>query len=77
MKSKSNYTIKLDTKVGEVIIEDVVEYVFAKQYFYYSTKEIVNRIERTSIYRAFRLLSGTKWIPINMKKFINKEKNNG
>ena len=74
MKSKSNYTIKLDTKVGEVIIEDVIEYVFAKQYFYYSTKDIVNRIERISIYKAYRLLSGTIWIPINMKKFVNREK---
>ena len=71
---KNSYMIKLDTKLGEVVIEDVIEYVFAKQYFYYSTKEVVNRIERASIHRAYRLLSSSKWIPINMKQFKSKEK---
>lgn len=66
---KADYTIKLDTKLGEMVIENIVEYVFAKHYFYYSTEENVNRIERKAIHKAYRLLSSSKWIPINMKKF--------
>lgn len=65
----TSYTLKLETDLGEIEIKNVIEYVFAKHYFYYSSKENVNRIDRKAIHKAYRLLSSSKWVPINMKKF--------
>lgn len=68
------YILKLETKLGPIVLEDLDEYVFAKKYLYYSKDEngedCVGRIPREVIYKAFRLLKGSsKWIEIKMKQF--------
>ncbi len=73
------YSIKLQTNVGEVVIDEVKEYVFARQYMYYSTSgDTVGRIARQDITRAFRQLEGsTRWIEIRPKKFNNHRRDDG
>jgi hypothetical protein len=70
------YSIKLQTKLGELVIDDVKEYVFARQYMYYSkADETVGRIARQDITKAFRQLEGsTRWVEIRPKKFNNHSK---
>ena len=69
-ESSKLYTIKLETRLGEISLENLIEYVFAKQYMYYSTNEDkIGRIPRDTINKAFRLISDSRWIEIKMKKF--------
>lgn len=71
MNNDKLYSIKLCTKLGEVILEDIVEYVFAKRYIYYSnSKDQVGRIPRETVSHAYRLISdSSKWVEIKMKIF--------
>ena len=68
------YTIKLDTEVGEIIVDNVEEYVFAKKYLYYSLmNNEVGRIPRSRIRKAFRKFRGSsRWIKIHAKQFKKK-----
>ncbi len=75
MSQAKLYSIKLETKVGDIKIEGVEEYVFAKKYMYYSTiDDDVGRIVRSNIFKAFRQLRGsTKWVEIKPRQFTNKK----
>jgi len=65
------YTIRLQTRAGVVTIENVLEFVFAKRFMYYSTKDDqVRRISRKDIKSAQRLINGSdKWVEIRIKNF--------
>ena len=74
------YTLKLETKCGSMILDNLDEYVFAKKYLYYSKlpnldaekkdEGSVGRVPRGIVNKAFRLLKGSsKWVEIKMKQF--------
>lgn len=66
-----SYILKLETTLGILDLSDVIEFVFAKRYMYYSTSDDrVGRIRRGNIKKAFRLISGSsKWVEVKMKQF--------
>lgn len=66
-----SYTLKLETRVGTLMIENILEFIFAKRYLYYSTMDDkVSRIKRSTIHKAYRLISGsTKWVEVRMRLF--------
>lgn len=68
-----SYTIKLETKLGDLKIENVFEFVFAKYFLYYSTVDgNVCRIDRSNIKKAYRLINNSsKWVDIHTKNFSN------
>lgn len=68
------YTLKINTYddlCPEIIVSDILEFVSAKRYFYYTTNSgEVNGILRSGIKSIHRLISGsTTWVEIKMKKF--------
>jgi len=64
------YDIKLETNVGDVMIDDVYEYTFSRWSMFYSTAdEQVGKIACSFIKRAYRQLHGSsRWVEIKLKR---------
>jgi len=69
MEDKDNklYTIKFDTKIGVIQLDDVIEYVFGYKYAFVRTTTRTLSIGRNIIYDAHRWYRN-RWVPIKMKK---------
>lgn len=74
MPSKNSYlsdiNLKIVTKGGEIKVENVVEYVCGKLFFYINTgiPSGVKVIDRSVISKVLRFTDNTEW-PINLKQF--------
>ena len=65
------YSIKIETRKGEYILDNVEEYVFCRKYMYYcTTDDTISAIPRGMIIDAYRRLEGTNdWLKIRMKQY--------
>jgi hypothetical protein len=68
----SGINLKIITKAGEVKLENVIEYVCGKLYFYINMglHNDVKFIDRDIIHKVIRYNDVTEW-PINLKQFKN------
>lgn len=68
------YTVRLQTRNGDLLIKDVEEFVLARKYFYYHTKDTFGCIKRSDLKKAYRLIEGsTTFVEIKSRRFVKKD----
>lgn len=72
----SLYTLKIQTNLGEVVVENVLEFVFGKRFLYYSTEDDkVGRISRSSIQKSYRQLENrAEWSEITPPMYASQSR---
>jgi hypothetical protein len=74
-EDKQSINLKIETKIGSIFVEDIVEYCAGKLYFYiYEKNHTVKTIKRDVILEVFRYNGNHIW-EVSLKTFKERQPN--